>query len=1309
MKLSVFVSPRLNPLGEPQRLDTFADFLNWPQTVIDNRLAFKVRTKAGEERTVEVSTGALDVDLWSKLFKPDLYVRGRAFKNFALRNVRSFPVRRTLSLLEGIYRNVAETSGSDLPVAPHGDNPHPGLLQLEQLVGSVVNGRRQERESRVSQKIAASPVKAMASSLSPAELGNLGFNSAQELDFFQADRFYSRPEDQSEYKRVPNLVDVPASPSAPQIDFHQVIAFLGDYPYLMRRLGLVLDLEFDALPDGDGAVRVEPVWSPARNPENNPWTMYSATAADFAARSKGTWIRNRAVDLRSVSDSAPGASSDSEWSLVQVDSDGSVLKAINLADTLRRTVAFRKSAQKKAAYTTPEKVGLPALRSAGFALVRRDRAWKTAQKFADAVAVNNNLENGQAPDLWAEDLLRGYRVDIQDASDANPRWRSLCKRDGSYVLSETDEPIAVPPDEGYVKASGGTSKDSSSDLYLHETLLRWTGWSLSAPRPGRTARAERDGLHQDERIEFVDSTAGEQFGLEVKFKPQAGSLPKLRFGHEYKLRARIVDLAGNSVALEDADESTATDATRYTRFDPVEPPAVLPRAIYGEGESLECMVIRSNFDQSAEQYASDPEVVAALQGKNHTYLPHNDRHVAAPKTSQIMAETHGLLDPGIGQGKNHQTAYEVSVLEEGGFDSSGNPAFPATKTDGNYYLHPQDQVALPYLPDPLSHGTSFRGLPGVKLTGTVGGDVEVVTPDGQTLALKAPFQDTWPTSKPFRIQIRERQGTIAQCQQNSAGNGAPEWNPATRVLTVYLAKAEIARVRYSSYLDKADLAQMGVRRWLNGSASIANVEAQAAAGNHWMFTPFRNLTLVHAVQQPLCEPTFYKLGVSRQINATNVRLASGNMLLNVPSTGRIDVLADWDEPIDNPDEPTWQEHVPGKGFAAEVKIEESYTNPLNIATLPQLLHEFGDTKHRMVNYHMTATTRFREYFPTEITDNTANLMREGTSMQVNVPSSARPAAPRVLYTVPTFGWAKTASRSSVNQTRKGNGIRVYLDRPWFCSGAGELLGVVLEQSNANPDISKRVSTYVSKWGKDPIFDSLDPKGMPSASDFAGGLPPVTNVILEEAGNVPVTVVPYPVHFDSERKLWYADIEINTGDSYFPFVRLSLVRYQPNSLTGVEISRAVLADFAQLANDRIATIGFSADRKTLTVRVLGHRPEQTFVSATTPIPIPLPGQPAPEAIGRNELSMSVEKLNPPLGSDFGWAPASGATVTKMTPPLTIPPPPQPTLWYGQVTLPEAPGTNSYRLVIREYESFYQDSGDDKSIAKRLVYADLVNLQ
>ncbi|HTF08755.1 MAG TPA: hypothetical protein VK659_11350, partial [Asanoa sp.] len=54
--------------------------------------------------------------------------------------------------------------------------------------------------------------------------------------------------------------------------------------------------------------------------------------------------------------------------------------------------------------------------------------------------------------------------------------------------------------------------------------------------------------------------------------------------------------------------------------------------------------------------------------------------------------------------------------------------------------------------------------------------------------------------------------------------------------------------------------------------------------------------------------------------------------------------------------------------------------------------------------------------------------------------------PRVRFVVPAFAWRREEPGLELHSSRSGF-LRVYLDRPWFVSGDGELLGVVLRPEN----------------------------------------------------------------------------------------------------------------------------------------------------------------------------------------------------------------------------------------------------------------------
>ena len=76
----------------------------------------------------------------------------------------------------------------------------------------------------------------------------------------------------------------------------------------------------------------------------------------------------------------------------------------------------------------------------------------------------------------------------------------------------------------------------------------------------------------------------------------------------------------------------------------------------------------------------------------------------------------------------------------------------------------------------------------------------------------------------------------------------------------------------------------------------------AAAGVNWQISPFRELVLVHAVQQPLFAPRMIPQNppVFASLGDTTVALAF-TALFNALSTGKLDLFASWTEMADSDD------------------------------------------------------------------------------------------------------------------------------------------------------------------------------------------------------------------------------------------------------------------------------------------------------------------------------------------------------------------------------------------------------------------------
>jgi len=1000
--------------------------------------------------------------------------------------------------------------------------------------------------------------------------------------------------------------------------------------------------------------------------------------------------------------------------------------------------------------------------------------------------------------LDAEDLVRGFRVDVHDRNAAGGgRWFSLHQRRALYRISDLEgsgtEMELVEEDEGYLKGVAMTSErqdhqNPSRDLYLHEALFGWDGWSLSVARPGKRIVEPGEG-DDGSSIRDYDPAEDNPLPVVIDASVAQGSLPRLRYGHRYKMRARTVDLAGNSISFSPDDLTSepdvVTEEQSYQRFEPVPSPTVLRRAIDTEAESLERLAIRSNFDRTAAEYVAQPEVLQALAdvGADHEYREDSQRHLAPPKGAQMMAELSGMFDKAFGGDPDAVLEQlHIALREEGTFLdeavvdlATGLKQLPialpvqrgAGIGSGEYVYFTGDSVLLPYLPDPMAVGLAITGYD------RAGNELFEESVD---------FPGSWPELQPFRVRLSE--GALGAGFEGG-------------VLEVRLPKAVFVRARLRSIFAPEDLDKLALRKWMDPFYASDEERSQAGKdaerGRNWMLTPFRWLNFTHAVQQPLEEPQSDKVGMIRFPGETWA-LFVGPIVNHAESSGRLDMMASWTEDVDlmTDDAPRMRAtgnevHKSAHAFGFDIDPDENaaVTTSFVLGGLDRVSkHDFGDTRYRKVTYHAVATTRFREYFPTPITDDPARIQRVEKTVDEDgevreqlvrhVLSTARPAAPEVLYTVPTFEWqAGDEVGDTVTRLRKGKGVRVYLARPWFSSGDGELLGVVLRNPPArlvathvfdvmkpiqslekfDPQVGFRASrvrsgaalarmatadealrftalkriplklvplnmgddplkSYVTAWGSDPVWRSAPIRSTPLVSNFSRHTAYAGALTLDELPeSYSATVAGHEVAYDTDRKLWYCDIDIDPGDTYFPFVRLALARYQPHSLPNAHLSPVVMADFMQIAPDREASVTPGLDRARVTVRGFsGRNIVADFRSRAGAVN--LPGL-EPPATPNTRVQVQLEKRDSPERSDLEWKPVGN--------PVTLKPAIDgfEVTWGGHVALAGAElGSGLFRLLITEWEEYVRtelEEGDPNALTspadltrERIVYADIFPL-
>ncbi|MGH3876691.1 MAG: hypothetical protein ACRDSK_06595 [Actinophytocola sp.] len=522
----------------------------------------------------------------------------------------------------------------------------------------------------------------------------------------------------------------------------------------------------------------------------------------------------------------------------------------------------------------------------------------------------------------------------------------------------------------------------------------------------------------------------------------------------------------------------------------------------------------------------------------------------------------------------------------------------------------------------------------------------------------------WPARKAKMIKLAAR--------SQSTPPVTMRWNPDTNTFEVALAKAEQAVVELSSTLDGELNNHLAIREVLLAHPTISPEATRR--GRNPVVTPPRRVLVVHAVRRPLAEPRWnVPLEVTRAHHDTTALLKpvfAADTGLHTDSTGRLDVAAAWTEWED-----VGETADPGK---RPVTVTHLHSRSIDRGDppRPEIRQEFGDTKHRMITYTLNAVSRFREYF--KDTDPASAFELSLPQPVVNILSSARPNPPVLLGVVPAFRWQRQRSGDRIENTRLGQRLRVELARPWYETGEDERLAVIVAPTGSP---SAKIAPLVTRMGRDPLFGTPATAMFPTADLFR---PPSTTQLVPPELTEPVGVVPFGVKPGGDR--WFADVELAVGQSYNPFVRLVVARYQEHSDRGLQLSPFVTADTVPLLPDRRVVV----DRGGAQVRLT--------VSGTSPNPLnrlEATLEACPAGVDPDALDLVVDGADPDPAVP-AWRPVAGQTVVRAAD-GTIPP----------LTLPAVPGR--LRIRIRESENLTAvAAGDTPDLGRRNVFVDTIVL-
>lgn len=423
--------------------------------------------------------------------------------------------------------------------------------------------------------------------------------------------------------------------------------------------------------------------------------------------------------------------------------------------------------------------------------------------------------------------------------------------------------------------------------------------------------------------------------------------------------------------------------------------------------------------------------------------------------------------------------------------------------------------------------------------------------------------------------------------------------------------------------------------------------------------------------------------------------------------------------------------------------------------------DFPDTKARRLTFRLYGVSRFTEFYPPptaspkrgdpraedfELTDSKYDL-------ELWVPSTARPAPPVVDRILPVFRWDTDRSKDRIVVTREVD-LRIYLKRPWHSSGEGESLGVICWPPNLfgdgtaddvarctlldrdAPNVINPKEEFLTRWGADPVHLSGDLSDLIPADQFKSAdrqdgdlllslphrdndLPGGTPKLDIDKGcpndppdprrarrgrasgdeGVRVAIASYVPTLDRQRgDAWYCDVPIRPGESYFPFVRLGLARYQPHSLKDFELSYPV-AEWAQIPPRREAVIEF-IDKRTILVVVKGIGYHQSQ------------GDEIPEQrdfIDRPRLRIRVcravsDSGIPHQGDEINYVPVIVAgkplDFRRLVPDLNG----NTVTWMQKIMLPRTNAEMRYAVILEEFEVMVADGTDEEHPGREVLTAE-----
>ncbi|WP_143021626.1 hypothetical protein [Nitrosospira sp. Nsp18] len=850
----------------------------------------------------------------------------------------------------------------------------------------------------------------------------------------------------------------------------------------------------------------------------------------------------------------------------------------------------------------------------------------------------DDFQNSNKRCLYLEDLIIGTRLDVGAVEEIDGQkkvtWFAAGKRLVTYEAFKELErkPQDLERDEAFdslwVSEYRTYNYEKTNDRYIVESTVRgeMTRWNPLG--------SAMESIHP----KGTKTTLGKT----VSAEPRSYLHP--RFGLQLAFGIRYVFSDGSCLInlAEAAERYYGKNFRENNKF-------LLHKHAFTSGEFILrrweklCAPICAFVDEPIRGQwwprETTRRLVIATSSSNNLKEQHRSERWILPKSLSVLeCWKHGVFRDDVKPWESAFEGYSLEPIDSRPLNPTVNPEISTDPDVIWRHRLGRQKSPNPYHPDPLV--TTIRFFVGRKSGQALGTWCAISDSENN---LPTVFDchlydnNKWPYARGIKLSLHASKASqsSACCAVNAAKGKIKVSLPPGERLTILAIPLNddtlyLTKVHGLSALLDAEIKEK----------NISNRQLQWSEFPQILMTiaEVTEIELEHIVDVPTMGPNIHQLVVNRIDGAKPEKDETkihGNVRAEVApgSTGALEIIAAWQHYIDSLDQLPMSQRSPSKDFMtingtrratvgqwrASEQNSSKHKSSQNVVRRPPLdidvvlKHDFKDTRHRVIQWNTRAIgmapSRFDADQHKRFDDYRFFTSSSNVTERIEILSTRSPLPPTILEPVlPAFAFSHKLASNSLTRRRTA-AFLLELERDWWSSGEDEQLGVVLLPGGLArgdfDEVSRKYRNIASFWGADPAREHASTLShLPTffgknhlAGEGMGKRVPVKITPDQETPATPGAPPPIPLDVDivpfvptcaGIGQPWKVLVHvINPSNVARAMIRLAVVRYQPHSIAGCEVSKPVMLDHHGLLDDREAIVKRDAqDDRKLTVTLHG---------------------------------------------------------------------------------------------------------------------------